>query len=642
MKNKTCIFLIVLLSLFTVFLIGNKLNLMDNINNLAANVNSTSGSITITCDSNNLSVNESTSCSVKGNLNDAITSVSGKLASTSNLQISSISKASFWQGEVYNNKLELYCEPHDGSNFDIATFTVTALSNGSGSVSFTDIDNDTKVNIGDSTWNAVEVSEAIYSIDVAEKTPVVPAKSSVNTLSSLSISNASISFNPDVTSYSVSVENTVSSITIVAAATDSKATVEGIGIKNLSVGENNFSVVVTAEDGSQKTYSIKVIRKEATSTKSSDSSLKSLSVTNATLNTTFKSTTTSYTTTIDSTVSTIKINATANSSKATIKGDGEKSPKEGTTTYKVVVTAEDGSTTTYSIKVTKKSSTTNNSSSNTSSSSSSSNTSSTNTTSSSSNSTNTTTTTTTQEVKKDNNSLLKELIINDKSITLSDTVFKYNFSVLYEVEKLDIKVTTQSEKAKATVSGGKELNVGKNTVTILVTAEDNTTSTYTITVTRKKEEEKLSNDSSLQFLMIENYGIEFKSDVYEYNVKIKNENELKINYTTNDMHANVVVKGNENLKNDSIISVLVTAEDGTTSEYSIKVEKTNYLPIIIISVVGVLLLGALGFFGIRFIKTKKIKTIENEDFESINIPEEKTEEPIEQMDDFEQVTNDKN
>lgn len=634
MKNKTCIFLIILLSMFIVFLIGNKLNLMDNINNLSANINNTTGSISITCDSNNLSINESTSCNIKGNLNDAITSISGKIASSSNLQITSISKASFWQGDVYNNKLELYCEPHDGTNFDIATFTVTALSNGSGSVSFTDIDNETKVNIGDSTWNAVEVSEATYAIDVAEKTPVEPAKSSINTLSSLSISNASISFNPDITNYSVSVENSVSSVTVVAAATDPKATVEGIGIKNLNVGNNEIKINVYAEDTSKKTYTITVTRKEATSTKSSINTLKSLSVTNATLSPKFSASVEYYTATIENSVNTIKINAQPTDSKATVDGAVQYAPAVGNNNiYYVKVTAENGNSKLYTIRITKKAASNNNSSSNNSSSSSNS---STNTT------TNKTTTTTTQEVKKDNNSLLKSLIINDKDITLSDTVFNYNFSVLYEVEKVDIKVTTKSEKATTTISGGKKLNVGKNTVTILVTAEDNTTSTYTIIVTRKKEEEVLSNDSSLQYLMIENYGIEFKSDVYEYNLKIKNENKLKINYTTNDMHANVVVKGNENLKNDSVISVLVTAEDGTTSEYSIKVEKTNYLPIIIISIVGVLLLGSLGFFAIKLIKNKKLKTIENEDFESINIPDEKPEEPIEQIDDFQQVTNDKN
>lgn len=84
-------------------------------------------------------------------------------------------------------------------------------------------------------------------------------KSSVNTLSKLSIDKGSLSpeFAAGTTNYNVIVTDQ-EEITISATAKDSKASVSGTGKKTLKVGDNSFSVVVTAEDGSKKTYTIGV------------------------------------------------------------------------------------------------------------------------------------------------------------------------------------------------------------------------------------------------------------------------------------------------------------------------------------------------------------------------------------------------
>lgn len=85
-------------------------------------------------------------------------------------------------------------------------------------------------------------------------------KSSEKNLSSLSVSEGTLSpkFSAGTTTYKVDLTNEVKKLTISAKAKDSKARVSGTGEKELKIGENNFTVTVTAEDGSKKTYTISV------------------------------------------------------------------------------------------------------------------------------------------------------------------------------------------------------------------------------------------------------------------------------------------------------------------------------------------------------------------------------------------------
>jgi len=76
--------------------------------------------------------------------------------------------------------------------------------------------------------------------------------------------NAVSGFSKNTLVYTLpSVENSKSSITINAIAEDSKATVTGTGAKNLSVGNNSFNILVTAENGSQKSYVVNIERNAA-------------------------------------------------------------------------------------------------------------------------------------------------------------------------------------------------------------------------------------------------------------------------------------------------------------------------------------------------------------------------------------------
>ena len=76
-------------------------------------------------------------------------------------------------------------------------------------------------------------------------------------------------FSPDVTSYEVSLPNDVTVYSLTATPADSKAKTEYFGSKNMKVGKNTRSVVVTAENGvAKRTYTIVITRAEASSTSS--------------------------------------------------------------------------------------------------------------------------------------------------------------------------------------------------------------------------------------------------------------------------------------------------------------------------------------------------------------------------------------
>lgn len=85
-------------------------------------------------------------------------------------------------------------------------------------------------------------------------------KSSNNNLSNLEIDMADFKFNPEITEYNLEVNYDTKIITIRAMAEDTTAIVTGAGEKALKVGENNYRIVITAEDGTTKEYKINITR----------------------------------------------------------------------------------------------------------------------------------------------------------------------------------------------------------------------------------------------------------------------------------------------------------------------------------------------------------------------------------------------
>lgn len=137
----------------------------------------------------------------------------------------------------------------DGNNAT-KTFSTTCKANSLGTIAFTlsgDVTSSDGSNISISGTERVNVVE--------------PRKASTNNaLKSLSIEGVDISpeFDSEVLDYSASVGAETNKVVINATKADNYAKVDGTGEKEVEEGPNKFEIVVTAENGSQRTYSLTI------------------------------------------------------------------------------------------------------------------------------------------------------------------------------------------------------------------------------------------------------------------------------------------------------------------------------------------------------------------------------------------------
>lgn len=118
--------------------------------------------------------------------------------------------------------------------------------------------------------NGLLQSPLVFKIPVYTNMPaaavVKPADSGSpnNWLGSLNISGLSLtpSFTGGVTEYSVIVGNEVGSVSVSATAVNARASVAGTGTVNLAVGTNQIPIMVTAQNGTTRIYTITVVRKD--------------------------------------------------------------------------------------------------------------------------------------------------------------------------------------------------------------------------------------------------------------------------------------------------------------------------------------------------------------------------------------------
>lgn len=180
-------------------------------------------------------------------------------------------------------------------------------------------------------------------------TTTTTKKSSNANLSKITLGVEGLSFNKSQTTYNVKVGEDVDKLTMSVTTEDSKATYTITGNKDFKAGVNVVKIIVTAEDGTTKTYKINV-EKEGNIEESS-SALVNLIIENMKFTEDFNKTVTEYIGSNMKYTEKLNILPYTEAEEATYEIIGNENLKEGENEIIIKVTSKDKSTTTeYKVK----------------------------------------------------------------------------------------------------------------------------------------------------------------------------------------------------------------------------------------------------------------------------------------------------
>ena len=351
-------------------------------------------------------------------------------------------------------------------------------------------------------------------------------------------------FNKTVQEYDLGqVANSKTSLLLNGLVDDTgKATVSGLGTVNLNVGANEFTITVTAEDKTTREYKIKVYRL------SNENKLASLTITSnpqATMSPTFQDTFNgTYSYNYDATVTDVTISATVkDTDKATVAiyddatGATTASLNTKTETFpitttdvSVVVTAEDGTVNTYTIKLTR---------------------------------------------LKSADSSLKSLTIDYGTLSpaFNQNTRTYSATVDADITEINVNAIPNSLYGSIkSITGNTNLDFGNNQIEIIVEAEDKTTSSYIINVTRKEYDIATLDDIKVAGVSI----TDFDKDTFEYTLNGVEFSKTSINIETTKSNSYATVTGDGNISlttGNNEILITVTAQNGTQKVYKLNIKR---------------------------------------------------------------------
>jgi len=374
---------------------------------------------------------------------------------------------------------------------------------------------------------------------------------------------------PSFLNYTTLVDVGTTSVQVTSKVQDAGATIKvnGTAVASgeasapiaLAIGPNVINIVVTAQDGiATKTYTITISRG------ATDATLSSFTISNGTLSPAFSASTTSYTDAIANITAGITVLLTTDDPNATVTANGTtitsgvRSPEipinVGSNTLSIIVTAQNGVTSqAYTIIITRPPST---------------------------------------------NALLASITTSPVETLVGTTgpgYLNFNAAAANSVTSIQVIPTAKDPTATITVNGTPvasgspsqaiALNLGTNTITTVLTAQDGvTTKTVIITVTRLP-----SADATLSNFTISNGTLSpvFSPGTTSYSDVISNfTSSITVLPTTNNPGATITVNGislASGVRSSEIpmnvgsntVTVIVTAQNGTTTKtYTIAVNRT--------------------------------------------------------------------
>ena len=208
------------------------------------------GNITVNAATANITVTSSSSRVVIGNT----FSVTIKISSSTRLGTweftPSYDKTKF---KLISGETSVVGWSDEGIKSKSFNYKFKAISTGTGTIDVKSVGI-----IAYSSEKKMSVHKSSKTIKVITQKELEDSYSKNNNLKSLSVKGLKLSpsFNSSTTKYTVNASANTTSVTIKASPSDSKSKVKGTGKKVVSEGENKINVVVTAQNGTIKTYTI--------------------------------------------------------------------------------------------------------------------------------------------------------------------------------------------------------------------------------------------------------------------------------------------------------------------------------------------------------------------------------------------------
>lgn len=167
-------------------------------------------------------------------------------------------------------------------------------------------------------------------------------------------------FDRDVTSYTLTVPYDTESVILSGSTFDIYSTVSGLVLYELTSDETIATITVTAEDGSTKVYTVRIVKETkpvVTASNisyiySSNNYLKTLEIDGYDID--FDKLVNEYIIKVSSDVKSLDIKAIAEDSRASVEITGNENFKTGDNTVTIMVTAENGDVNIYKITINKK------------------------------------------------------------------------------------------------------------------------------------------------------------------------------------------------------------------------------------------------------------------------------------------------
>lgn len=216
---------------------------------------------------------------------------------------------------------------------------------------------------GQNTSNQNTTSKKVTNSNVAsQNTNQTTNATTVEKSSNANLSNLGIKphdfkgFRSGTTSYQVAVPQNTTTIEVYATTQDKKATLVGTGKKNLEMGENQFDVQVTAEDGTKKTYTLHIDRGGEDSADSAETGngLAELKINNLSLSPAFHTNVYEYTVKYIGEDTRLNIETKPTDENYTIEVIGNENLQEGENIITILVSDKNGDNiATYQVTVNK-------------------------------------------------------------------------------------------------------------------------------------------------------------------------------------------------------------------------------------------------------------------------------------------------